>query len=136
MLGALFVRHLSYRYNGVPMSEEIETRLKDCSEGCLTTYKDWCGNEKDHSKREALSEALHELRKVCARLEIEMAASEREEQKTAPLPVPPHKASRGANAHDNAGNRGNGGNGGNDAQPPKSKGTGRRPGTRRRSSGN
>lgn len=109
------------------MSEEIEKRLKECSEGCLSAYTNWCGNEKDHSKREALSDALHELRKVCARLEIEMAASEREEQKTAPLPIPPHKASRGANAHDSGDN---GDNTGNEVQPSRpSKGSGtRRPG--------
>lgn len=89
------------------MSEEIEKRLKESSESCLNAYKDWCGNEKDHNKREALSDAMHELRKVCARLEIEMAASERDEQKNAPLPIPPHKASRGANAHEDGGQGGN-----------------------------
>lgn len=118
------------------MSEEIEKRLKDCSEGCLAAYKEWCGNEKDHSKREALSDALHELRKVCARLEIEMAASERDEQKSAPLPIPPHKASRGANASDNGGGDNNKGNENNSGKSGKGGGTRRQGGGgRRRSSG-
>jgi hypothetical protein len=37
---------------------------------------------------------VHDLRKVLARIEIDMSASRREEQSMRPIPVPPHRAAR------------------------------------------
>ena len=74
--------------------DEIGQRLKECSDSCISAYGSWLGAKKDVAALEALQEAVHELRKVSARLEIEMAVSEREEMSQRPIPVPPHRASR------------------------------------------
>ncbi len=74
--------------------DEIGQRLKECSDACISAYGNWLGAKKDVTALENLQEAVHELRKVSARLEIEMAVSEREEMSQRPIPVPPHRASR------------------------------------------
>ncbi|MAQ70881.1 MAG: hypothetical protein CL565_01675 [Alphaproteobacteria bacterium] len=76
------------------MSDDIKQRLKDTSENCLKTYEAWADSRKDQALRESLQEAVHELRKVTARLEIEIAVSERKETKQKPLPIPPHRSSK------------------------------------------
>lgn len=78
--------------------EETQQRLKDASEACIKAYEAWGGSKKNAEAREQLQEAVHELRKVAARLEIEMASSERDEMTQRPLAVPPHRASRPRNA--------------------------------------
>ena len=50
--------------------EDIEKRLKEGTEACLKAHGEWKDNQKDSSKRESLMEAVHEIRKVAARLEI------------------------------------------------------------------
>ena len=90
------------------MSAEIKERLKTTSEVCLKCYEAWDGNDKDGKAREALQEAIHELRKVASRLEIDLAISERDQMAQKPIPIPPHRDSRGGK------NRGGGGRGGND----------------------
>ncbi len=75
--------------------DELATRLKDTSEGCMKAYELWSKDNKDSTAREALQDAVHELRKVAARLEIEVAVSERDENGKA-LPIPGHNSySRG-----------------------------------------
>lgn len=78
--------------------EETQQRLKDAAEACIKAYDVWGGSKKNAEARERLQEAVHELRKVAARLEIEMASSERDEMTQRPLAVPPHRASRPRNA--------------------------------------
>lgn len=78
--------------------EETQQRLKDASEACIKAYEAWGGSKKNAEAREALQEAVHELRKVAARLEIEVASSERDEMTQRPIAVPPHRASRPRNA--------------------------------------
>lgn len=73
------------------MSDDIKTRLKNTSEECQKCYEVWSGNDKDDKAREALQDAIHELRKVASRLEIELAISERDQLKQRPLPIPPHR---------------------------------------------
>lgn len=73
------------------MSDDIKTRLKNTSEECQKCYEVWSGNDKDDKAREALQDAIHELRKVASRLEIELAISERDQMKQRPLPIPPHR---------------------------------------------
>lgn len=73
------------------MSDDIKTRLKNTSEECQKCYDVWSGNDKDDKAREALQDAIHELRKVASRLEIELAISERDQMKQKPLPIPPHR---------------------------------------------
>lgn len=88
--------------------DEIQKRLSETSEACIKSYEAWRKDQKDGSVRETLMEAVHELRKVAARLEIEIAISERDEMAAKPIPIPPHRSSRkkGNNNHhdDNIGN--------------------------------
>ncbi|MAS87064.1 MAG: hypothetical protein CMH30_03675 [Micavibrio sp.] len=74
--------------------DEILERLKTTSANCAQAYADWSSSKKDGDKREALQNAVHELRKVSSRLEIEIAVSERDEQSRKAIPIPPHRASR------------------------------------------
>ena len=78
--------------------EETQQRLKDAAEACIKAYEAWGGSKKNAEARERLQEAVHELRKVAARLEIEVASSERDEMTQRPIAVPPHRASRPRNA--------------------------------------
>lgn len=74
--------------------DDIKQRLKDASEACVAAYDAWRAKAGDHSLREALQEAVHELRKVGARLEIELAVSDRKQQGNEPIPIPSHRAAR------------------------------------------
>ncbi len=129
--------------------DEIEQRLRTSSETCIKNYEAWRKDQKNIPAREMLQEAVHELRKVASRLEIEMAVSERDQMSDRPLLIPPHRSSQrprrpeGAGDDmpgDDAGNHG-GGNashgggapqGGGQNRPPFSRnnnnaGRGRRP---------
>lgn len=93
--------------------ENIETRLKETSDTCLKTFKAWNDNKKSADNREQLQDAIHELRKVASRLEIELAISERDQNAQKPLPIPPHRDARkkssdkdnDQNGNDDIGNR-------------------------------
>lgn len=97
--------------------DEIETRLKESADACIKAYQNWSSQKKNFEAREKLQEATHELRKVAARLEIEIAVSERDEMTQRPIPIPPHRSSNrrpggndlpgfiGGNDDDNAGNQ-------------------------------
>ncbi|MES2729754.1 MAG: hypothetical protein V4621_06630 [Pseudomonadota bacterium] len=74
--------------------DEIETRLREMADNCLSAYGIWNKSKRDKAARETMAEAVHELRKVCARLEIELGASEREEMSQRPIPVPPHRSAQ------------------------------------------
>ena len=90
--------------------DEIQTRLQETSQNCLKAYEAWAGNKKDSKIQEALQAAIHELRKVSSRLEIELAVSERDQMTSKPLPIPAHRSSKGKQAshefddEDNTGN--------------------------------
>ncbi len=102
----------------IPM-DEIKQRLKDASDACIATYEAWRGKSSEAGAREALQEAVHELRKVAARLEIELAVSDRKSQGNEPIPIPSHRASRRQGGpdidgdDDNRANRQQGGRDGN-----------------------
>ncbi|MGZ9109268.1 MAG: hypothetical protein ACXW4B_10680 [Micavibrio sp.] len=96
--------------------EEIEKRLRDVSDACVKAYLEWHNAKKDAESRETLQDAIHEMRKVAARLEIEIAVSERDEMAMRPIPIPPHRATRKRQGEDddngdNAGNFNNDGGG-------------------------
>ena len=74
--------------------DEIEQRLRSTADDCIRAYETWGKSKKNAESRERLQEAVHELRKVAARLEIELAASERDEMTQRHIPIPPHRASR------------------------------------------
>lgn len=81
--------------------DEIETRLKESSEKCVEAYCAWKDKKNDADLRGALQEAVHELRKVSARLEIEIATSERDQMAQKPIPVPPHRSARRKGGNNN-----------------------------------
>lgn len=72
--------------------DEIQTRLQETSEACLKAYAEWVDKKKDVKAQEELSSAIHELRKVSSRLEIELAISERDQMTSKPLPIPSHRS--------------------------------------------
>lgn len=72
--------------------DEIQTRLTEATDNCLKAYGVWVDKKKDSDAQEGLSSAIHELRKVSSRLEIELAISEREQMTSKPLPIPSHRA--------------------------------------------
>ncbi|HEY8964402.1 MAG TPA: hypothetical protein VIN59_08090 [Alphaproteobacteria bacterium] len=74
--------------------EDITQRLKDACEACTKTYTAWRAKSSDHTAREALMEAVHELRKVAARLEIDLAVADRQQNPNDPIPIPSHRAAR------------------------------------------
>ncbi len=74
------------------MEEDIQTRLKETSQNCLDAYLAWEEKKQDPKAQEALHAAIHELRKVSSRLEIELAISEREQITSKPIPIPAHRA--------------------------------------------
>ncbi len=73
--------------------EDIEARLKESTEACLERYEKWNTDSSGSEEREALQEAIHDLRKVTSRLEIEIAIKERKKVTNKPLPIPPHRSS-------------------------------------------
>lgn len=88
--------------------DEIEKRLREGSENCYNCYEAWKKSQKDSAAREALLEAIHELRKISSRLEIELAISERDEMAQRPIPIPPHRdAQRRGQPQDDAQDFGN-----------------------------
>jgi hypothetical protein len=88
--------------------DEVEKRLREVSDVCVKAYLEWHSKKKDAESREALQDAIHELRKVSARLEIEIAVSERDEMQSRPIPIPPHRATRKGGQDDDEGdNAGN-----------------------------
>lgn len=79
--------------------DEIEKRLRETSENCFKSYEAWRKDQKSGEVRESLQDAIHELRKVASRLEIELAVSERNEMAQKPIPIPPHRDAKHRSAH-------------------------------------
>ncbi len=71
--------------------DDVKTRLKDCSEKALEAYDAW-QDKKEAEHREELQEAIHELRKVASRVEIEIAMSERQVATNKKIPIPSHRS--------------------------------------------
>ena len=76
--------------------DEIQTRLQETSQNCSEAYGGWVDNKKDKKAQEELHSAIHELRKVSSRLEIELAVSERDQSASKPLPIPAHRSNNKA----------------------------------------
>lgn len=74
--------------------QDVQQRLKDATESCLSCYATWTKDKKDSKAREKIMEAVHEVRKVAARLEIEIAVSERDQMASNPIPIPSHRSSQ------------------------------------------
>lgn len=74
--------------------EDIEQRLRESTDACIKALEHWIKQEKSLESRESLMEAMHEVRKVVSRMEIEIAISERDRLGSRPIPIPPHRSSR------------------------------------------
>lgn len=69
-------------------------RMADCGAACVAAWQAWQGKRRDTQARETLANAVHDLRRALARLEIDMAVSERENMTQRPLPIPAHRSAR------------------------------------------
>lgn len=98
--------------------DKIEDRLHDSSKSCFECYEAWASDKKDAEARAKLQEAIHELRKVASRLEIELAVSDRDQTQHS-LPVPTHRDGGRRAQHQ-------GGNGSQDTKKKSSGGSGGR----------
>jgi hypothetical protein len=75
--------------------DEILARLQETSQNCLKAYADWVEKKRDPKAQEMLQAAIHELRKVASRLEIDLAVSERDQMTARHLPIPSHRSVKG-----------------------------------------
>ncbi len=73
--------------------EDIEKRLRESTDVCIKSFENWTKQAKSLEARETLMEAMHEVRKVISRVEIEIAISERDRLGSRPIPIPPHRSS-------------------------------------------
>lgn len=74
--------------------DEMEKRLREATDNCLKAHESWRTDQRNTESREKLMECVHELRKIAARLEIEIAISERDAMGSRPIPIPPHRSAR------------------------------------------
>lgn len=91
---------------------EITDRLRTATDECLTRFEAWNKDKTDGKAREVMLDSLHELRKAAARLEIEMAISERDRLGNNPIPIPTHKSSKRSYQKNDGGKSGGKGRGG------------------------
>ncbi|UEM23622.1 hypothetical protein JL100_013075 [Skermanella mucosa] len=83
----------SGRPEPAPPVDAVEGRLRDTARSCLVAYRGWKQAPSEGSIQ-TLHDAVHELRKALARIEIDMSASRRDEQVNRPIPIPAHRAAR------------------------------------------
>jgi len=81
------------RAEPAPPVDAVEGRLRDTARSCLVAYRGWKQAPGENSIQ-TLHDAVHELRKALARIEIDMSASRRDEQVNRPIPIPAHRAAR------------------------------------------
>jgi len=81
------------RQEPAPPVDAVEGRLRDTARSCLVAYRGWKTAPGENSIQ-TLHDAVHELRKALARIEIDMSASRRDEQVNRPIPIPAHRAAR------------------------------------------
>ena len=70
----------------------VDLRLQECAAMCLKSLDAWKKDQKDTEAREKLMEAVHELRKVASRIEIDIAMVERVNTNAKRIPIPEHKS--------------------------------------------
>jgi hypothetical protein len=73
-------------------AENTAQRLQETAAKCLSSLDAWNKDLKNTEARESLLEAVHELRKVTSRLEIDIAMNDRENVNSNPIPIPEHKS--------------------------------------------
>jgi hypothetical protein len=83
--------------------DDIKQRLQETSQNCFTTFEAWSTDKKSEQLQEDLQNAIHELRKVTSRLEIEVAVNERSKVSQNSMDIPSHR-SRGGRGNGNKAN--------------------------------
>ena len=73
-------------------AEETAMRLQETAAKCLSSLDAWNKDLKNVEARENLLDAVHELRKVTSRLEIDIAMNDRKATNSKPMPIPEHKS--------------------------------------------
>ncbi|MDR3519178.1 MAG: hypothetical protein P4M00_25570 [Azospirillaceae bacterium] len=76
--------------------DAVEARLRDTARSCLVGYRGWRQQPGENSIQ-ALQEAMHDLRKALARIEIDISMALRNEHVARPIPIPTHRAARRPN---------------------------------------
>ena len=74
--------------------QTIEERLKNNTSELFEALEAWRDAKLDDEARQRLRDTIHELHRIAARLEIDMAVAERDEQAKKPIPIPGHRAKR------------------------------------------
>jgi hypothetical protein len=72
--------------------KSIELRLQEAAAKCLSSLDAWKKDGKDENVRESLMDAVHELRRVTSRIEIDIAMAERINTNAKSIPIPEHKS--------------------------------------------
>ena len=70
----------------------VEQRLQESAAACLSSLSEWKKNLKDDDAKQALLGAVHDLRKVRARLEVDVAMNDRTNTNAKHIPIPEHKS--------------------------------------------
>lgn len=78
-----------------PATDELEARFREAAKTCVDAYRAWRTAQSDGTDQ-GLRDAIHEMRKAMARMEIEMSAGRRDERAMNPIPIPAHRAARRA----------------------------------------
>ncbi|HZH26002.1 MAG TPA: hypothetical protein VEY95_02360 [Azospirillaceae bacterium] len=73
--------------------DAVEGRLRETARATLAAYRTWRQHSGEQSIQQ-LNDAIHELRKALARIEIDISATRRDEQAARPIPIPWHRAAR------------------------------------------
>jgi hypothetical protein len=73
----------------VAQQPDVLDRLRETASRCISHYEQWRGGGDGEGD---LTNALHELRRVLARIEIELAASHADEGAQRAIPIPLHRA--------------------------------------------
>lgn len=73
--------------------QKTDDRLKEGFASLDKTYSAWIGQKANKSARDELQHDLQEMRRVLARIEIELARSETSERSSRPVPIPEHRSS-------------------------------------------
>ena len=73
-------------------AEETAMRLQETAAKCLSSLDAWNKDLNNREARETLLDAVHELRKVTSRLEIDIAMNDRKVTNAKPMPIPEHKS--------------------------------------------
>ena len=86
---------------------DVKTRLQETSALCMKAYETWVKDKKNKDAHQELQDAVHDLRKVSSRIEIEMVSSEGSSGGQKPMPIPQNRnANKQRPQGDNNGNKG------------------------------